>query len=822
MAEVTAPISAAAAAAAARISSIVVPARGPEDSPFVIVGEAPGKEEIKKRMPFVGPSGVVLQAALDQFPAGSFPEPYITNVVPHLITGVKDMAVLQQLVAKNRQRVLEEIAKHPRKVILGLGNAAMWALTGDYNMKITRVRGKLFSSSLANQGIVASTHPAYLLRGSGSLRQFKADIAYAINLANGGSPHTFIPPTWEYVDTLEKAQEFVQRVKDHKGDIAGDLETGGFSHRLDKVLMGGFTLDGKHVYIIPGTKAEYIKAGLPDIFAHIGEMWSTDAQFVWHNGKFDIKFLRHQYRQPARVDHDTMLLSYSLDETRGIHDLETVAADWLGSPNWKGELDAHKKKNQSYDVIPEPILTQYMAYDIVNTYNLKRVLYPLVLNDPASSLLYHKTLIPGSEYLAQIESAGMFVDLKRVEENRIEMQAEADKLREALNQQSIEAGYGPINPNSPIQLCSFLYNTLKLSTKTRATDARTLESLPAHPAVSILQNYRKVNKGLTTYVTPVTDHLQDDGRVHQSYLIHGTATGRLACRDPNLQNIPRDPKLRGQFIPRPGYCFIEVDLNQAELRSLAALSGDPELVRIYTDPTSKGLHEEVRAEIFGYPKDWTPEQLDRFYKRWYTTELKRVLEEQKMRAKNTNFGIIYGITPPGLAEQIEGTTQEAARMLDVWAKKFPIAWSFIERCRAAPLRGQNLKTVFGHKKRFGVVTPEILVTLQNESANFPHQSTAATITLHGGMLIQTELKTTYDTDIVNTVHDSIIMEVPLKLDYIIASTQLAINALERVPVDWGITRVPFKAEAKGGMRWGNLKDFNEFISDDSILELMVA
>lgn len=791
-----------------------VKSRGPEDSPFVIVGEAPGAQEVKLGEVFVGPSGIVLNHALDVFKKGSYPEPYITNIIPHFIKD-KDMNVLTKLVQENTERLRAEIAKHPRKIILALGNAAIWALTGNYGLKITQNRGKLFHSDLAQYGVVAATHPAYLLRGNGSLRQFKSDVAYAIDLSRGGKPHEFIPPTWEYVDNPDKAKRFVEMCRDYTDLIAGDLETKGFSHQRDSILMAGYTLDGNHVYVVPGTKREYLP--VQNQLDAVADMWESQAKFSWHNGKFDIRFLQYQHQQAARVDHDTMLMSYSLDETRGIHDLETVSGDYLGSPNWKGILDAHKKKNQSYDVIPEPVLTQYMCYDIANTFNLTGLLKSIIDQDDKSSIQYNETLIPSSAYLAKIEMRGMLVDQVRVEENRVALQAKVDAHKDVINQIAIDVGFGPVNPNSPVQLSNLLYNTMKIPTKDRGTGKDVLEKLPQVPIIKELLAYRKVIKGLSTYVTPLIDHLGLDGAVHPSYLIHGTATGRLACRDPNLQNIPRDPALRGQFIPRPGYCYMEVDLNQAELRSLAALSGDPELCRIYADPKSKGLHEEVRAQIYGYPTDWSAAQLQGYMNKWYTDSLDRVLEEQKMRAKNVNFGIVYGITSAGLSEQIEDTTQEAQRMLIAWARKFPVAWGFIEKCRSASLRGQNLTTVFGYRKRFQIVTPETLTAIQNESANFPHQSTASTITVHGGMRMQDRLAEEFDAHFVNTVHDSIIIELPMTYHAITSVSKLMIAEMEQVPKDWGITRVPFKADAKVGMRWGYMTSMEKFLAEHNLV-----
>lgn len=200
----------------------------------------------------------------------------------------------------------------------------------------------------------------------------------------------------------------------------------------------------------------------------------------------------------------------------------------------------------------------------------------------------------------------------------------------------------------------------------------------------------------------------------------------------------------------------------------------------------------------------------------YADSVERILEEQKMRAKNVNFGIVYGITAAGLSEQIEDTTQEAARMLAAWGKKFPTAWAFIQLCRNAPLFGKDLVTVFGHKKRFGVVAPEILVNLQNEAANFPHQSTASTITMQAGIRLEPILRREFNTKIVNTVHDCLLLEAPLNREIIEAVTKLTIVEMQQVPIDWGITRVPFIADAKCGVRWGSMEKPQKFYSNHQL------
>ncbi len=833
--------------------------KGPVDSPFVIVGEAPGKDEIINGIPFVGPSGEVLNYALgakfrtvqasdikthkDQvltdkndliFP-GTYPEPYFTNTQRTLVLGEKSPAYLTELAMAARPRLVEEIKQYPRKIILALGAVAAQALLDKPGLKITQNRGILFPSELAEVGVLAAVHPAYLLRGNGSFRQFKSDVAYAIALAQGKPPHTWEVPTFSYVQNLEELQHHADILRGLPAGtfVAFDKETEDFQPQQGRILNLGYTWDGKHIYILNGYKQDAIAAGIWNGIDHADILFAAckEARLrqVWHNGKFDTRWAHHYNMPHAYVDDDTMLMSYALDEQRGIHDLETVASDWVASPDWKGVLDQYKKKKQSYQVIPYAILFKYAAFDIANTWRVAPILWTQIEADPVALKQYAKSLIPASHYLLDIEKHGIHVDQDRVQHNRgwyqEQMQPYVDKMR------AIATELGQTKHNDPNyytekfinswqQLGEILFDDLGLRPASgpfvRSTDQDVLEKLPKHPFLDALRQYRKLQKGYSTYVKPLTEDpedgvIQPDGRVHATYLIHGTATGRLSSRNPNLQNIPRDPVLRGQYIAPPGRMLIEPDLNQAEIRSLAVLSGDPELCAIYREG-KVGLHDKVRVDIFGEPSSWTPPELQRYMDKWFLTEETRydketkedrLVSEMKMRAKNVNFGIIYGITNVGLAEQIDDTPQEAQRMLDVWAAAFPVAWRFIQMCRQAPLYHKNLVTVFGYRKRFQIITPQNAMMIQNEAANFPHQNTASVITMQAGIRTYERLRE-YDAFYVNTVHDSLIIEAPL--DYGIAKTitEMVTSEMQQVPKDWGLTQIPFVADAKWGTRWGSL------------------
>lgn len=787
--------------------------RGDPNSPFLIIGESPGKQELDNGRPFVGPSGKVLDTSLLQ---GNCPEPYIINAMQCWpgYADDKKSETLKLGVSACRQRVLDEIAKAPRSVILALGAPALWAATGDNNYKITQERGKVFPSELAGVGIIPSVHPAFLMRGGSgaSYQQYMRDVKYAIDLINGAP--TKKPPEVDYIvardeqDIRDLSEYF--RSLGEGAPIAADTETSGFSALSDRILCTGFAPFPDEIYVIP----EHLSFGMAPLY-------DNRARFIWHNGKFDVQFQWAAGASKARVDEDTMLLSYAWDETGGIHDLEQVSSDWLNAPNWKQVLDSYlPKKTTSYEVIPPPVLHKYMSLDIGNMLGDFHILRNLIASDPALNRLYTKTLIPASNFLARVERNGLYPDLERIGDNEKWYKAEIAKYLQVFTDFSKpfpDSGYTDKLPNSPKQMSRLLYDDLGIRPYKgrRSTGKDLLEKLPKHPAIDALKVSRKVAKEYGTYVKSARDNIDRDGAVHTTLLLHGTKTGRLASREPNLQNVPRNPRIRGQYIARPGRRYVEPDLNQAELRVLACLSNDAALCHIY-ETAGMSLHDEVRADIWGYPKDYNPakvaEQLLKFNltpdTRWGAKGEDRIIEEQKMRAKAVNFGIVYGRTAASIAEEFQIPVPEAQTWIDKWFRKFPLATSFLNKCREVPEKGQVMVTPFGRKRRFGVVGRERLDGMMNEASNFPPQSSASDITLHSGIQLEEKLKDTYDADIVLLVHDSILIECP---DNDVIAHNVAVemcSQLEREPKKWGFTRIPFVAEAKMGYRWGSLSKYN--------------
>lgn len=789
--------------------------KGNPNSPLMIIGESPGRQENDWGQPFIGPSGALLDVALRQLK--DYPEPYVINAMQCVPPGdLKDEDTLIAGVAACRNRVLAEIERAPRDVILALGTPALWSVSGDYGLKITQQRGKVLPSQFARVGVVPSVHPAFLMRGGAgaTLQQHLRDVEYALSLVKGGT--TKKPPVVQY--EVCRDERDIQDIADYfrsLGDghpIAGDVETSGFSARSNRILTAGFAPFADEVYCVP----EHLVPAMRPLL-------QNKSRLIWHNGKFDVQFFWAIDMPEARVDEDTMLMSYAMDENGGIHDLEQVSSDWLNSPNWKGVLDQHlPNRKTSYEVIPRDILTHYMALDIGNTRGLYDVMRPRIAADPALERLYTRTLIPGSNFIARMEGVGLKVDLKRVEDNVKYYEAEIQKGKEAFFEFAKpfpNSGYTDKLMNSHIQMKRLLYDDMKIPMfkGRRTTDKKVLEKLPKLPVIQALFASRKVVKEYGTYVKNIPKYMDVDGRVHASYWLHGTKTGRLASSDPNLQNVPRNPRIRGQYIADKGRRFLEPDLNQAELRVLACLSGDKTLCHIY-ESAGMSLHNEVRADIWGYPKDWSPayvrEQLQKF---GLTEETRygekgddRIVEEQKMRAKAVNFGIVYGRTAPSIAEEFSIKPQEAQGWIDKWFKKFPQAKEFMDRCRQAPVKGLVLVSPFGNKRRFGVVGNERLEGMMNEASNFLPQCSASHSNLHAAIELCECLAEKYDSYSANLVHDSNLMDCPDDDVVVREVAQLLIRKMEDIPRKWGFTRIPFVAEAKMGYRWGSLSGFDPF------------
>jgi len=821
----------------------LVGSKGPEDSPFVIVGESPGTSELRAGLPFVGESGKLLNAVLEQVGLNSLEPkcaPYYVNALqcyPPPKAKENGATKMTEATKACQQRLIEQIGKYPRKVILCLGAAASWSVTNSFGIKITQERGRVLPSPYASEGVVLAVHPAFLMRQGGGLPFWKKDLASAIKLLRGEALSTWRPPTWGLIQTPTQLIDLATECWNAPYNTA-DLETDQLHWYGGRILCAGLTRGaGDHVDIIP-EEVFYRNIGL------IRRLFSR-GHWSFHNALFDATWLgAPQHEIPIEVGDDTMLMSYSLNENRGFHDLDQVAQARIGAPPHKKSIEKYlPKKGASYRNIPLPELYKYNAYDLSKQHLIHPSLKEDILADPHSKKLYYGLLVPAIPEFVKMRLRGVHVDRDIVIRNQGILQGQIDELDRQINVYAHKHIGRAINVGSPIQMADLLYDRMGLRIPgTRSTDKDTIIQIQRrydHPICNILLNRRELAKTKGTYVDNLlwrkennkiilgAGHLKPDGKVYPDFKLHGTTTGRPAGSAPNLLNQPRGPLIRGQYRAAPKKLFVEVDENQAELRSLAIMSNDAVLLDIYTK-NEVSIHDTTTAAFYGSIEQMRENKfiLDKvimqlqYHKEDRSPEA--LYKEAKMRGKAVNFGVVYGREAYSLAMEFNISVHEAQRWIDTWFETYPGAAKFIRWCRSRPRLRRDLITNFGRKKRHGVVSREALHAIENEAANFPHQSTASDIMVETLIRAGPVLRERWDAHPWLELYDAVYYEIDIDEVKVRESIEYVQSVITQVPKDYGLTRVPFIGDAKIGLDWGHMKDWKgsiELTLGEEILRL---
>jgi DNA polymerase-1 len=449
------------------------------------------------------------------------------------------------------------------------------------------------------------------------------------------------------------------------------------------------------------------------------------------------------YASYPRFDFDVELASYLIDPSGSKHDLESSARRYLdlsvaACPS--GQLDLLQEE--------EAMAEQDMRYAMA----VERMLEPLEADINLRGLrpLYEEVEMPLQEVLAEMEIRGIRLDTGILEA----MQVELEKELSGLEEQAYELAGERFNLNSPQQLSRILFEVLELPPVKRiktgfATDINVLNALAEmHPIADILVRYRELSKLLNTYVCALPKLVDPaTGRLHACFNQAVTATGRLSSSNPNLQNIPVRTALgktiRKAFLPTaPDGLILSADYSQIELRVMAHLSGDEGLRRAFAD--DRDIHASTAAEVFDVP-------------------FGEVTPEQRRKAKAINFGIIYGISPFGLATQLGIDQDEAESYISEYFKEFPGVRAFLDRQVEEATRSGCVTTILGRRREI----PELaegnvrLRRLGERLAfNTPIQGSAADIIKVAMLRIHRRLKEEgYVSRMILQVHDELVFDV---------------------------------------------------------------
>lgn len=606
-----------------------------------------------------------------------------------------------------------------------------------------------------------------------------------------------------HLRTIIDTDSFLQHIiEEYPEYVACDIETRNVSWDGNVLLAIGIAVDSTTVYTFSG---EALESKLwPIFFATI------HTKFIWHSGKFDIGRLAYLKKWEAHVDEDTLLQHYAgINETRGTHGLKDLGPLYLQAPDWDEELQDYKRKwcrqnkmkleDFQYDMIPTEILLPYLGMDCLATYRLYEEFSRLIR--PESEWIYRR-LIRASNVYSQIERNGIQIDTQYMNKLRKDLEKDRDEAEQVLATAVAElwdpqmymkqtgaksCNKGVFTYKSPKQLKWIIEKSVGHAIMD--TSAATLEEIAATEStefIRALMNVRKCNKYLDTYISGYEELMDYDDRIRATYMLHGTETGRLSCNSPNIQNIPRDKRIKGLFIAAPGNVLMQLDYSQAELRVLAFLSQDPWLIKVYED--DKDLHDAVATEMYGPNFD----------------------KEQRVMAKTINFGLAYGRGPGSIARTFNKTMAEANAIIDRWYKPMPYVKEWIQNRRRMADRGEPCVTPFGRERHF-VIDSQNRNHVQNEYINTPIQSLASDFTMLSILRIQDWINThePEGVKIVATVHDSIILEVNKALDVSSVAAELK-RIMETTPTKYlgDKWNLPMKADVEVGERLGALHEID--------------
>lgn len=507
---------------------------------------------------------------------------------------------------------------------------------------------------------------------------------------------------------------------------------------------------------------------------------------VGQNIKYDLTIFARNGIELQGVAFDTMLQSYTLDST-GRHNMDNLAERYLGHQTIPFEELAGKGKHQlTFDQIELDKATEYAGEDAEITMKLHQLLWSELQKTPELVKLFEQIEMPLVSVLSRVERNGVLIDPAKLLAHSVEIEQRLKELETLVHQEAGEV----FNLASTKQLQEILFNKLGLPILKKtpkgapSTNEEVLEELAqmGHQVPVLLIEHRGLSKLKSTYTDKLPQMINaQTGRVHTSYHQAVTATGRLSSSDPNLQNIPirneQGRRIRQAFIARDGYVILAADYSQIELRIMAHLANDANMIKAFAE--GKDIHRSTAAEIFGVP-------------------LEAVTSEQRRSAKAINFGLIYGMSEFGLANQLGISRTDAKKYMELYFQRYPAVQQFMLDIREKAAEKGYVETLFGRR----LYLPEINSSNQMRrkaaervAINAPMQGTAADIIKVAMIGIDQAVRNCEDIAMIMQVHDELVFEV--KADRVEHYTQLIKAEMEKAIE----LKVPLIAEVGVGGNW---------------------
>jgi DNA polymerase I len=587
------------------------------------------------------------------------------------------------------------------------------------------------------------------------------------NLAGAGGaffPKPNFPPidvaSYACITSMEELQVWIDEAT-ASGILAIDTETTGLdAMQCDLVGISLATQPGRAAYIPLAHGKDGLDLGqeimqlpMDDVLTALKPiLCSPDVLKILQNAKYDFQVLRRYGVTIAPFD-DTMLLSYAADAGLHGHGMDELSQLWLEHKTISIKDLIGKGKNKiRFDQVQIAEAAPYAAEDADITLRLWHALKPRLVEQKVTSV-YETTERPLVPVLVDMESRGILVDRQILSR----LSGEFSQKMGAIEAEVYELAGEHFNIASPKQLGEIMFERMglpggkKTKTGAYATGADILEGLAAegHELPAKVLEWRGMAKLKSTYTDALPEFINPQtNRIHTSYSLASTTTGRLSSSDPNLQNIPirseAGRRIRTAFVAQTGNCLVSADYSQIELRILAHIADIPELKKAFAD--GEDIHARTASEIFGVP-------------------LKDMTSEIRRRAKAINFGIIYGISAFGLANQLSISRGEAASYIEAYFKKFPGIRDYMDAIKLEAHAQGYVTTLFGRKIHFKDIQakqPALRAFAERAAINAPIQGSAADIIRRAMIKMPDALaqsRHTRSAQMLLQVHDELIFEV---------------------------------------------------------------
>ncbi|MEQ8762640.1 MAG: DNA polymerase I [Planctomycetota bacterium] len=584
------------------------------------------------------------------------------------------------------------------------------------------------------------------------------------------------------VDDETKYRALLEKVAQAKR-FTFDTETTGLDAMSAELVGMSFAFETRQAYYLPanlekpifGKAASRARGGQGSLFdeespsAEVGTSedlqrfledlrphFESDAiEKCGQNIKYDLTMLANYGVTLRGIGFDTMIASYLITPDLRQHNLDFLSLKYLNFRKIPTtDLIGKGRKQITMAEVPVADVSDYACEDVDICLRLREVLEPQ-LDELALRPLFDDIEMPLVTVLARMERNGITLDLDHFAKLSVSLGQQIEALEHQIHHLAGE----PFNINSPRQLGEILFEKLELQKSTSmkrvkktktgyATDQTVLEAMADHPLPAKILEYRQLSKLKSTYVDALPLLVNErTGRIHTSFNQTVAATGRLSSADPNLQNIPIRTEvgreLRKAFIPQEGWKLISADYSQIELRLMAHLSGDPQLIAAFE--SGADIHAATAGLIFGFERD-------------------QVTPELRSRAKSINFGVLYGMGPHRLARETGMTFTEAKTFIGAYFETYPKVKAFIDQTIEGARMNGYVTTLLGRRRyiaEIGSSNQGVRANAENAAVNTPLQGSAADLIKKAMIAVDARLQESgVEARMLLQVHDELVLEAP--------------------------------------------------------------